>query len=115
MGQRVKYFLDGIEINPPNNYQELEIELNYDGDTNKQALSTNEWEFGVGDPAKGNDGMIMCRNQLLDQTGIGVVQGKPFKITIDDENGKIYELLDGYIDLWKAKYERGKVTAEAVQ
>jgi hypothetical protein len=115
MGQRVKYFLDEIEINPPNNYQELEIELNYDPDGNQQALSINEWEFGVGDPAKGNDGMIMCRNQLLDQAGIGVVQGKPFKITIDNEVDSIYELFDGYVDLWKARYERGKITAGAVQ
>jgi hypothetical protein len=115
MGQRVRYYLDEIEIKPPINYQALEIELNYDGDTNKQALSTNEWEFGVGDPADGSDGMIMCRNQFEDPTGIGVVQGKPFKITIDDENGKVYTLFDGYIDLWKARYERGKITAEAVQ
>jgi hypothetical protein len=115
MGQRIRYYLDGIEINPPNNYQELDIELNYDPDGNKQALSINEWELGVGDPAKANDGMIMCRNQLLDQTGIGVVQGKPFKITIDDENGTTYTLFDGYLDLWKAKYGRGKITASAVE
>jgi hypothetical protein len=89
--------------------------LNYDQDGNQQALSINDWEFGVGDPSKGNDGMIMCRNQLLDQTGIGVVQGKPFVITIDDEHGNTYKLFDGYVDLWKAKYERGKITASAVQ
>ncbi len=110
----IKHFLDDIEINPPNNYPELEIELNYDPDGNQQALSVNEWEFGVGDPAKGNDGMIMCRNQMTDQTGIGVVQGKPYKMTIS-HNGKVYNLFDGYVDLWKAKYERGKITASAVQ
>ncbi len=115
MGQRVKYYLDDIEINPPNNYQELEIELNYDSDGNQQALSVNEWEFGVGDPAAGNDGMIMCRNQFSDQAGIGVVQGKPFRITIDDEDNTTYDLFNGYVDLWKAKYERGKITASAVQ
>jgi hypothetical protein len=115
MGLRVRYYLDEIEINPPNNYEGLEIELNYDADGNKAALSVNEWEFGVGDPAKGNDGMIMCRNQLTNQTGVGVVQGKPFKITIDDENGQVHTLFDGYIDLWKARYERGKITAGAVE
>lgn len=112
---RTRYYLDGIEINPPNNYRELEIELNYDQDGNQQALSINDWEFGVGDPSKGNDGMIMCRNQLRDQTGIGVVQGKPFVITIDDERGTTHKLFDGYVDLWKARYERGKITASAVQ
>jgi hypothetical protein len=111
----VKYYLDGIEINPPINYRELEIELNYDTDGNQQALSTNDWEFGVGDPAAGNDGMIMCRNQMTDQTGVGVVQGKSFKIDIDNEQGIIHVLFDGYIDLWKAKYERAKITAGAVQ
>jgi hypothetical protein len=115
MGLRVRYYLDGIEINPPNNYMGLEIELNYDADQNKQALSVNQWEFGVGDPSKGNDGMIMARNQFRDQTGVGVVQGKPYKITIDDEKGKTYTLFDGYIDLWKAKYQRGKITADSVQ
>lgn len=115
MGLRVRYYLDGIEINPPNNYMGLEIELNYDADQEKQALSINQWEFGVGDPASGNDGMIMSRTQFRDQTGVGVVQGKPFKITIDNEAGKVHTLFDGYIDLWKAKYERGKITADAVQ
>jgi hypothetical protein len=110
----VKYFIDGIEINPPNNYQELEIELNYDPDGNRQALSTNEWELGVGDPAAGNDGMIMCRNQMTDQTGVGVVQGKPFAITIGHD-GRVYNLFDGFLDLWKAKYQRGKIIASATK
>lgn len=115
MGQRIRYYLDDIEINPPNNYKELEIELNYDSDGNQQAVSISDWEFGVGDPSKGNDGMIMCRNQFTDQSGIGVVQGKPFKIVIDNERGDKYTLFDGYIDLWKAKYDRGKITAPATQ
>lgn len=112
---RIRYYLDEIEINPPNNYKELEIELNYDQDGNQQALSINDWEFGVGDPSTGNDGMIMCRNQFSDQSGIGVVQGKPFRSTIDNETGTVYELFNGYLDLWKAKYEREKITASAVQ
>lgn len=112
---RTRFYLDGIEINPPNNYAGLEIELNYDTDGNQQAVSINDWEFGVGDPAAGNDGMIMCRNQLNDQTGVGIVQGKPFIVIINDEKGTTYKLFDGYVDLWKAKYSRGKITASAVQ
>lgn len=115
MGQRVRYYLDDIEINPPNNYAELEIELNYDTDGNQKALSINDWEFGIGDPSVGNDGMIMCRNQFSDPSGIGVVQGKPFKIIIDNESGSSNILFDGYIDLWQAKYDRAKITASAIQ
>lgn len=112
---RTRHYLDEIEINPPNNYKELEIELNYDTDGNQQSVSINDWEFGVMDKSKGNDGALMCKNQLFDQTGVGVVQGKPFKITIDNERGKTYLLFNGYVDLWKAQYANGKVIAPAVE
>lgn len=112
---KTRHYLDEIEINPPNNYKELEIELNYDTDGNQQSVSINEWEFGVMDKSKGNDGAVMCKNQLIDQTGIGVVQGKPYKIIIDNERGKQYNLFAGYVDLWKAQYSNGMVIAPAVE
>lgn len=115
MGLRVTHVIDSVEINPPNNYSELEIELNYDGDGNKQALSINDWELGVGDPGKANDGMILSRNRLLDQSGLGSIEGLKYQIYIDNEEGVRYTLFDGYLDLWKAKYDRGKITASAVQ
>ncbi len=117
---KATFELDGIEINPPNNFRELGIEVNYDTDGNDQALTVTDWEFGVGDRSKGNDGNVMCLNQLYDKTGQQVIEGKPFKITLDDEAGKRYVLFDGMIDLWDAAYGSrdkfsGIVTAPAME
>ncbi len=106
--------LNGIEINPPNNYKELSIQLNYDTDGAQQALSINDWEFGVMNKT-GVDGAFLLKNILRDQNGVGIIEGVPWKIYLDNERGKRWSLFNGYVDLWKAQYDNGKVIAPAVQ
>lgn len=106
--------LKGAEINPPNNYPELSIELNWDADGNQQALSINDWEFGVMEN-DGLDGAYVLKKELADQNGVGIIEGKEFEIVLSNEKGKQYNIFNGYVDLWKARYDNGKVTAPAVE
>ena len=106
--------LNGQEINPPNNFRELQIELNYDRGRTEQALSINDWEFGVMNKG-GIDGAFILKGILRDPTSTGVVEGVPWKIALDNEQGKRYNIFNGYIDLWKAQYDNGNVIAPAVQ
>jgi len=39
----LRFTLDGDEIAPPKNWKELEVELNFDNNTNR--LTTNDFEF----------------------------------------------------------------------
>jgi hypothetical protein len=109
-----KFLLKGTEINPPNNYAELSIELNWDTDGAQQALSINDWEFGVMEKGQ-PDGAFMLKQDLNDQNGVGIIEGKEFKIILSNERGKQYTIFNGYVDLWKAQYSNGKVTAPAVE
>lgn len=112
-----RYFLDGVEITAPINYPELEIELNYDKDSDKQTLSINDWEFGVGVPSDMADGENVVRKHFLEglKTGVGVFEGLPFKIILDDEISKTYNLFDGYVDVSRARFDNGQITAPAVE
>lgn len=107
--------LDGIEINEPDNYAEISIELNFDTDANKQSVSLNDYEFGTMDLRNAADGASIIKSYVANPNSLGVIEGKPFTIILDNERGKQYKLFDGYADLWRAKYENGKVTAPVVQ
>ena len=108
------YKLLGTEINPPNNYPELSIELNWDVDGVGQALSINDWEFGVMEN-DGVDGSFLLKKEFNDQNGVGILEGKEFQIVLSNERGKQYTIFNGYVDLWKARYDNGRVTAPAVE
>lgn len=108
------YKLLGSEINPPNNFRELSIELNWDTDGAQQALSINDWEFGVMEN-NGLDGAAVLKKEFRDQNGVGIIEGKQFQIVLSNERGKQYTIFDGYVDLWKAQYDNGRVTAPAVE
>lgn len=111
-----RVFLDGIEINDPINLAELEIELNFDRDDNTEAVSINEWVLGVGDKRFPNDGAVLA-NKHIDNGligGVGVFEGMPFRVDLDDQKTKIFNLFDGYLDLSRALVLCDQVTAPAV-
>lgn len=111
-----RFYIEGVEVTEPNNYAANEIELNFDkGETNAQ-LSVESYEMGVGDSGNPSDGERVARARLTNGTtgGLGVTEGLPFKIDLDT-GGVPVTILDGYLDLWRAKYECGKITAQAVE
>jgi len=111
-----RFYIDGVEVNEPNNYALNEIELNFDKGSDKASLSIDSWELGVGDLSNVNDAEIKSLKHLTDGLigGVGVGEGKPFRIELEN-GGTPNVLFDGYLDLWTAKYECGKITAKAVE
>lgn len=108
--------MDGVEVNEPNNYALNEIELNFDKGSDSAQLSIDSWELGVADAGNVNDAEIKARLHLTNGLtgGVGVGEGKPFTIYLE-QNGVQLQLFDGYLDLWLAKYECGKITANAIE
>lgn len=95
MAVKTNFYINGAIVNPPKNWQEMEIELNFDKDkeTTKQQLSISNWEF-----VRENSDFL--NTWLNDGTtnGVGLFEGIPFKIEID-RNGTIEKPFDGYLDL----------------
>jgi hypothetical protein len=114
MNQR--FYIDGIEVNNPNNYALNEVELNFDKGDERAQVSIDTWELGVGDKSKVNDAEILALQHLQNGLtgGVGVGEGKPFQVYID-KSGTQLLLFDGFLDLWSAKYECGKITAKAIE
>ena len=112
-----RYFLNGGEINEPNNFNALEIEITYEDDIAKETAVLNSWEFGVGDRRNSNDALTIINTYIEKGLtgGVGVTEGIPFKIILDNESGKTYELFDGYIDLWKGSVDSDMVVAPSTE
>jgi hypothetical protein len=113
----VFYYINNIEIEPPLNAAELSIELNFDKDDNaSQAISINEWEFGLGDQTKPNDAARLINAHLTNGllSGVGALEGIPFRIELT-EGSKTYNLLNGYLDTSSAIYECDMITISSVE
>lgn len=114
---RQRFYLNGVEINEPDNYQETSIDLNYSDDSIKEAVTVNEWEIGVGDQGSGADGLEILKAYLRKGLtgGPGVTEGIPFKIKLDNEISAHETIFDGYLDLWSSKVESNRIIASAVE
>lgn len=112
----IKEYINGIQVNDSNNIKELEIELNFDNDNNLEAVSLTNFEFGVGDGRFTNDSYTILKKVLNDgiNGGVGVVEGVPFLVELDNQRGVTKELIQGYIDLWSAEYSNGTIKAAVV-
>lgn len=112
----IKEYINGIQVNDSNNIKELEIELNFDNDNNREAVSLTNFEFGVGDGRFTNDSYTILKKVLNDgiNGGVGVVEGVPFLVELDNQRGVTKELIQGYIDLWSAEYSNGTIKAVVV-
>jgi len=114
---KVISYVQGLEINQPNNLGELAIDITYDENGSSESLSINNWEFGVNDRRNGNDAVQLIKDYYLNGLagGTGVLEGLPFALDLDNENGSIYNLLNGYLDVSKGKIYEDKVVAPAVE
>lgn len=113
------FHINNKEVNDPNNYTELAIQLLYDRDnTSQQAVdqprttvSVTRWEWGLGDQIEANDGANEINLWLNDGF---VTEGIPFRIDLEDE-GVTETLFDGYLDPQTAIYDCDIVSIEAVE
>ena len=92
----LRFTLDGNEIAPPQNWKELEVELNFDNNTNR--LSTSDFEF-LGQTATFINEWIEggCNNK------VGLLEPPVFKIEEVCEAGT-FNLLESVLDLRKAEF-----------
>ena len=109
---RLKFYINGQEINEPNNYQELSIQLNFDKDRDTAQVSVNEWELGVGTVGSNADGANLANNHITGTSG--VIEGLPFRIDVSAK-GQTLTLFDGYFDMWDAVIECDKIIAPAIE
>jgi hypothetical protein len=113
---RINEYINGIKVNDSNNIAELEIELNFDNDNNRESVSLTNFEFGVGDSRFANDAYTILKKVLNDgfNGGVGVIEGVPFLVELDNQRGVKKDLINGYIDLWSAEYQNGTIKATVV-
>ena len=109
----VRYYINNIEVNPPINDAELSIEINFDkDDNNAQAISLNEFEYGVGRAINNGleDASVLINNHRENglNGGVGVFEGLPHRIEITKDN-TTYQLANGYLDTSKALFECDRV------
>lgn len=100
-----EFFLNNVLINPPKNWRELSLELNYeDGEFKSQQVLINDWDF-----VRENIDII---NAWI--TNGFIFEGIPFRITQLNDVGATDIIFNGYIDLTnEAKFGEYGITAKA--
>ena len=85
---RKHFYINGVEVNEPNNHEETFIQLNYDNDGQSEAVTINQWEIGHDDQVSSNDGLRAVQDYITKglSGGAGVTEGFPFQIYVWDGN-----------------------------
>jgi len=99
-------YINGVKVNNPVNNDDVSLEINFQPGDNDVSLSTFSFEWAE------NEAKILTdylKNGV--SGGKGITMGLPHKRIIV-ENGKTLNVLDGYIDLASAQWDRDFVTAD---
>ena len=99
-------YINGVKVNNPINNDDVALEINFQPGDNDVSLSTFSFEWAE------NEAKILTdylKNGV--SGGKGITMGLPHRREIV-ENGKILNVLDGYIDLASAQWDRDLVTAD---
>lgn len=110
--------INNVEVNPPNNWRELQLELNFDTDNPdfRGQVSTTRWTIGLGDQNK-VDGAVESNNWIdggLTLSTPGALEGVSFSIDLR-ANGTTDNVFDGYLNLAEADIRCDQIIAEAVE
>lgn len=89
------FYLFNTIVKPPQNWQEMMLELNFDRDKtiNRVAVSITDWDF-----VRDNTDLIQKHIEDGLTNGVGILEGIPFKIEIQ-QGSTVDVLFDGYLDL----------------
>ena len=99
-------YINGVKVNNPVNNDDVSLEINFQPGDNDVSLSTFSFEWAE------NEAKILTdylKNGV--SGGKGITMGLPHRREIV-ENGKTLNVLDGYIDLASAQWDRDFVTAD---
>jgi hypothetical protein len=103
---QINYYLNYNKINPPQNWRELGIECNFqDGEFKSQQVTITDWTF----VRENIDAIQSWISQGM------IFEGLPFRIDeVQEENGNIITIFDGYIDLTDGTlFNEYKLTAKS--
>lgn len=94
MATNINFYLNETKVNPPQNWRELGIELNFDKDRGGELLKTTITDFEFV-----NENATIIRDWITKglTTGVGVFEGIPFRIEVE-RNGVVETPFNGYID-----------------
>ncbi len=113
----VRVYVNDIEVNDPLNLPELEVNVNYDQESESSEISITDFVFGVSDLRNSNDGFTILNN--IKKAGLtggsGVTEGVKLRVDLDGQRGVSRTLFNGYLDLWSAKYDIDTITATAIE
>lgn len=90
-----KFYIFNTLVNPPQNWRDMTLELNFDKDktNNRQRITITDWDFCLENSKLINkhitDGLL---------NGVGILEGIPFRIELE-RSGDVEKLFDGYLDL----------------
>ena len=98
-----KYIYNGKQLNEPNNVEELAYEIRYDADGNASTSTAVDMVIGVGKPNDAYNEAMQWINEGKALTGL--------PIEIISKSG--VTLLDGYIDLFRARFDEFNNRIEA--
>jgi len=93
----IEFYIDGSQVNPPKNWLETSLSLNYDADAPSARVGITVWEF-VADEAK-------LLNDFLNGgtvDGLGILFGLPFEVRVV-KNGISETVFNGYLDMTEAE------------
>ena len=111
MATHLNFYLNNIKVNPPKNWKEFGIELNFDKDkeTVKQQVTITDFEF-----VRENSDII--NKWITDglNNGVGVFEGIPLKIEVE-RNGTVETPFNGYLDTTQfGRISQNRTTAKAI-
>ena len=118
MALKPTFYINGERVNEPLNYQELSIELSFDKDdpSYRGQVSTNSWEFGLGDGSSTKDAARIINDHLQNglSGGDGIFSPPIFEIKLDYNNIQ-QDLFKGYLDMPNATYLCDRINANAIE
>jgi hypothetical protein len=111
MATNINFYLNSTLVNPPLNWQQIDIELNFDKDkANLQGqTSITEWIW-VNENAE-------FINQWLEDgktTGVGVLEGIPLTIDVE-RSGVVENVFTGYLDLTTCLFGTNRCSVKAIK
>lgn len=102
----LRNFINNEEVNDPLNLPDFEIELNFDKNSVQQTLSLTSIEWGVNNPLDSKDAYQLIKKHENSQ--VGVIEGLPYKLLLDNQRDTPLEIFNGYLDVWAKEQSRNE-------
>lgn len=101
---KIRSYINEQETNDPLNLDGLEINLEWNNGKLSESISISNIEFGVNDKRYSNDAYNLIKKHI--NSNVGVMEGLPFRLDLDNEKGKVINMLNGYLDIWGMEQQR---------